>query len=592
MVKKQFEDNTEVEEKAKPTAQSIVDTLFKERDSYQQSNVSQRSTFDEIYEAYVGELADNKDQSKSQEKIMKLRTEVSYIVPSIFSGQPELEVNPIGEEDKDIAHVGEKIVNYRLSNIPQAYEKIEAWVKQSVVFGTSVMKVLWNIELEDNEDGTKGVSKDEPDLEVMNIKDCFYNPVLADVESQNSLIFRSVLPISEVKENTIYDFKDETGRLNREKIEQKGNSALTEYDSSRQVAVDKFDSTKIADGTVDIYERITCDRIQTIADAKERLVLRDIENPYGFLPAVKLVHEPNAIPNRFEGYGVGHNTIGYTKLIQKLSNRLQDAVNLGNNPHFLGRKGAGIDKRQLVIRAGGLTEVDGDGPLGEQIQPLAVPDIKNGALTLLQRFDDEHKRASGANDLMQGSASNKTLGQDQIASTYSSNRFELINRRFKQALSDIGRIILTMEIQNIQSIDAPILKIFPLEAEVVDGKIEYSRETVYQMLITARERKDLDFNIQIKGETNIARNKDIQIKQLVDIFNLCAPILPPQYQMAWIRKMLELRGIDELDKLVPDEESMQQQMQPQIDPMTGQPIQPGMMDQSAMQPQIQQPTVL
>jgi hypothetical protein len=581
----------------KPTAKSIVDQLFKERDGYQQANLTQRSTFDEIYSAYVGEIEDNTDKSKSQEKIMKLRTEVNYIVPSIFSGQPEIEVEPIGEEDKDLAYVGEKIINYRLNSIPQAYEKIEAWVKQAVVFGTSVMRVCWTTELTENEDGTQGVATDEPSLIVDNIKDCFYNPIISEIESQNSFIIRSVSPINEVKESTMYDFVDDMGVENRTKIEVKGNTATTQFDSSKQNATDRFDSTKVADGTVEVYERITEDRIQTVADGKERLVLRDVANPIGFINAVKLIHEPTAIPNRFEGYGVGHNTLGYSRMIQKLSNKLLDMVNMGNNPHFLGRKGAGIDKRQLVIKAGGLTEVEGDGPLQDQIQPLQVPDIKNGALELRNHLEDEHKRASGANDMMQGAASNKTLGQDQMASTYSASRFELINRRFKQALADVGRMLLMMEIQYIQSMDAPILKIFPLEAEVVNGKILYSRETVYQMLIAARDRKDLNFNIQVKGETNISRNKDVQMKQFVDIFNLCSPMLPPQYQMEWIKKMLQLRGIDEIDKLIPDAEAMQQ---PQVDPNTGQPIQnpngqpvdPQMLAQGGMDGQQMQPQVM
>lgn len=573
-----------VEEPTQPTEKDIIDTFFSERDNYQQANRSQRDEFNEIYQAYIGEMRDVKDTSKSQEKIMKLRTEVNYIVPSIFSGQPEIEVEEVGEEDKDLAFIGEQIINYRLNTIPQAYEKIESWVKQSVVFGTSIIKVLWNFKTKDNGDGTMTPVKDEPALDVPNILDCFYNPILSEIESQNSIIFRSVLPVSEVKDNPIYDYKDALGVDNRTKIEEKSNTQTNQYDSSREARSDSIDAIKSSKGTVEVYERITIDRIQTICDGKERLVLRDVENPFSFINAVKLIHEPNAIPNRFEGFGTGQNTLGLGRLYQKMINRTYDNVALINNPHFLGKKGAGIDKKQLVVRCGGLTEVDGDGPLTDQIIPLPVSDIRQGALEIMNKVEDEHKRASGANDLMQGSASNKTLGQDQLASTYSSNRFELINRRFKQALADVGRMILMMEIQNIQSIDAPILKIFPLEAESdpSSGVPRYSRETVYQMLIAAREREDLNFNVLIKGETNIARNKDILLKQFAEWFNLFSAILPPQNQLAAAKKWLELRGIDEVDKLVPDAEEMMPQEG--IDPMTGQPIQPMSQGMNIQQP--------
>lgn len=550
----------------------IIETLFNERDVYQKATEQQRSDINDIYQAYVGEISDAKDKSKSQEKITKLRTETNYIVPSVFSGNPELEVEGVGEEDADIARVSQDIVNHRINTIPQAYEKIESWVKQSVVFGTSLLSVIWRFEKKETEPGQFTVSQDEPDFQVPNILDCFYNPIIPDVENQNSIITRSVLSISEAKSNPAYTFTDKLGVLNREKIESKGNANADTYNSSRQVQNDRIDLQKASTDTIEVYERITADRIQTVADGKERLLLRDIANPYGKICIVKLTHEPSAIPNRFDGYGVGHNTLGLGKLIQKLSNRLLDNVNLANTPSFMFRKSANIDKKQLLIKPASGIEVDADGPLRDAIAQVEVADITGGGLNLLGRFDDEHKRATGANDLIQGAASNKTLGQDQIASTYSSNRFELINRRFKQALADVGRHIIEMEIKNIQSIDAPILKIFPMEAEVDAGRIKYSRGTVYQMLIAARESGELHFNIRVKGETNVSQNKDRMMEQFREWYQVFGSILPPENQLKAAKKWLELRGIDGADDLVPEPSEMMPQEQALPQPPMGQPM--------------------
>jgi len=550
----------------------IIETLFNERDVYQKATEQQRSDINDIYQAYVGEISDAKDKSKSQEKITKLRTETNYIVPSVFSGNPELEVEGVGEEDADLARVAQDIVNHRINTIPQAYEKIESWVKQSVVFGTSLLNVVWRFEKKETEPGQFTVSQDEPDFQVPNILDCFYNPIIPDVENQNSIITRSVLSISEAKSNPAYNFTDKLGVLNREKIESKGNANADTYNSSRQVQNDRIDLQKASTDTIEVYERITADRIQTVADGKERLLLRDIANPYGKICIVKLTHEPSAIPNRFDGYGVGHNTLGLGKLIQKLSNRLIDNVNLANTPSFMFRKSANIDKKQLVVKPGSGIEVDADGPLRDAIAQVEVTDITGGGLNLLGRFDDEHKRATGANDLIQGAASNKTLGQDQIASTYSSNRFELINRRFKQALADVGRHIIEMEIKNIQSIDAHILKIFPMEAEVDAGRIKYSRGTVYQMLIAARESGELHFDIRVKGETNVSQNKDRMMEQFREWYQVFGSILPPENQLKAAKKWLELRGIDGADDLVPEPSEMMPQEQALPQPPMGQPM--------------------
>jgi len=541
----------------KISEQDIIKTLFKERDTYQQTSLTQRNEINEIYDSYMGKLSDTKDRSKSQEKIMKLRTETAYIVSSIFSGQPKIEVEGVGEEDKVISQVIEKIINYRLETIPQCYEKIEAWVKQATVFGTSIMKVIWKFETKKEIDPQTQQEyetpvKDEPDLEVPNILDCFYNPIIPDVECQSSIIFRSVIPVDEVKENPIYDFVNDIGEVNREKVASKGGSGYSQYDSTKQVRGDKIDLQKAGEGTIDIYERVINDRIQTIADGKEKLVLRDKPKDSGMIEAVKLIHEPNAIPNRFDGLGVGHNTLGIGKLYQKLSNRLLDAVNLSNNPFFLFKKGSVSNNKQLVVRVGGGVEVDGEKPLNEYIQAVQFPDIKQGAINLLNKFDDDHKRASGANDLLQGSASNKTLGQDQIASTYSSNRFELINRRFKQGLADVANIIIKLELKNLQSPDSPILRIFPQELRV----------QIYQLLIS--EARDAKYNIKVKGETNVAKNKEIMLREFREWLEMFKDSLPPENQMECAKKWLEMRGITDIDKLVPDPQMFaQQQMQQQ-----------------------------
>jgi len=530
----------------------IIDQLFKEKDNYQKTNEDSRNEVNDIYNAYMGRMDEVKKVPYFEPiSIPKLRTEVSYIVPFIYSGQPEIEIEPVGEEDKAISQVLEKIVNYRISqSIPQAYEKIEAWVKQSVTFGTSLLKVNWKFEVQDNEDGTQTPIKDEPQLEVPNILDCFYNPIISDVEQQDSLIFRSVLPVEEVKKNPAYDFVDNEGNLNREKAMQ-GNVQANQYDSSHQVEGDKITLQTASEGTVEVYERISKDKIQTVCVGKERYVLRDVENPYG-LNVVKLIHEPNCIPNRFGGMGVGQNTLGLGKGFHSIINQTKQNITLANNPRFMYNKGANIDKQQLVSTPGSGIEVDGDGPLNNNIVQVQFADIKNGALDFIGRLDDEHKRASGANDLVQGSASNKTLGQDELSSQFSSNRFELITRRFKEALADLAKILIEMEIKNLQSPDSAILRIFPAEL----------RPQIYQLLIS-EDAKNAEYNVKVKGDTTIAKNKDIQIKQLIDAYNIFGQILPPENQMEWARKVLELRGIDELDKLVPDPQQYAQQMQQQ-----------------------------
>jgi hypothetical protein len=597
-----MEQQTTTEQTTQPkpvvTDQQIIDTLFKEKENYQQTNNSERDAVNEIYTVYMGntetiETTSNKSYFKSVD-IPKMRTEISYIVPFIFSGNPEIEVEGVGGEDKEIAQILEKIINYRFETIPSFYEKIEAWVKQGVTFGTSLIKVIWKFEMQDNGDGTQTPITDEPSLDVPNILDCFYNPIVSDIECQSSIIFRSVLPIDEVKNNPAYDYEsqipndDGTSKLNRERVIS-GSLKTNNHDSTRQMTSDAITLNKAGEGMIEVYDRITKDRIQTIADGKERLILRDKAKDTGFIEVVKFVFEPNCIPNRFDGFGVGQNTLGLSKGYHSIFNQTKFNATMCNNPMFYSEKGTIPDKKQLVAKPGGIVEIDLDGqPIQSKFGVIQFPDIKQGAIEILNKFDDEHKRASGANDLVQGSASNKTLGQDQIASTYSSNRFELITRRFKQALADLARMMIDMELKRIQSPEADILRIFPDEVDT--GQVDQMgqpvmetgiREQIYQLLIS-EDAQNAKYNIKIKGETTIAKNKDVQIKQLTDAYNLFGQILPPENQMEWARKILQLRGIDEIDKLVPDPQQFAQEQA--LQQMEQQPVDPNAMGQG-MTPQ-------
>jgi len=595
------QDATQPQEE-KQSSKDIIATLFKEKDSYEQSTKDQRAEVNEIYNAYMGKMENVKNLPyANKETIPKMRTEIAYIKPQIFSGEPEIEVDGVGDEDKALAKIFEKMVNYRFQTIPQFYEKIESWVHQSVTFGTSIIRVIWKFEVEEQTDQTPGLDgkpqvyqtpvKDEPDLEVPNILDTFKNPIITEIENQSCMIFRSVLPVDEVKENPMYDYVEDLGdgKPNREKVMSRGNYKVDQYNSSSQVQTDIANAQKATDGLVEIFDRVTDEQIQTVADGAERLVLRDVENPYGFINAVKLTFEPNAIPNRFDGLGVGQNTLGLGKMYYSMFNQTLTGVKLTNNPMFIFEKGNGIDTRQLVAKPGGGIGVDKSGvPLANKIVPIQFPDVKSGAIDILNKMDDEHKRASGANDLLQGSASNSTLGQDQLAQSNTSARFELIQRRFKHALADVADMIIKMELQNLQSPDAEILRIFPQEL----------RGQIYQLLIS--EAKDVKYNVSVRGTTNVARNKNLEAKRKVELFQIATsiqtaagPLLTNDEMRAFLRDIAEEQGMQNIDELIaaqgPQPVPQMQQGQPQIDPATGQPMPPqGMPPMNPMQGAVSQ----
>lgn len=549
-----MEENTTEQ---KQTEAAIVEDILSIKKQYEESTREERTEFAEIYASYMGKMDEVVTIPYDiKQPIPKLRTEIAYIKPFIYSGDPEVEFEGVGDEDRTIAKIYEKMINHRFRTIPNFNDKIESWVGQAVGTGTSELKLIWKFATTKKKATGPGGEyeyeepiQDEPDVEVPNHLDVYYNPIITNVENQPCLIFRSVTPIKDIKDNPIYNYVNTDGKRNADILEENKSGLRDDTYSSSSLLKTDFPNAQesVTSGTVEVFEKITNDRIQTIANGK---LLRDIENPYGFKTVVKLIFEPNIIPNRYSGIGVGQNTKGLGEMFYKLFSQALTNVKMVNNPMYNYRIGTGIDPKQFVSKPGGGI---GSKEPGKDLIPILFPDLKQGFLEILNKVDDEHKRASGASDLIQGSASNDTLGQDEIAQANISNRFELIVRRFKNALAQVADMMLKMELQNLQSPDASILRIFP----------EDMREQIYQVLISSKD--SVKYNVKIKGETNVSRNKNLEAKRQVEMFNLMQNFLTDKEKRAFGRRIAELQGIDNIDELIGETNPiMEQQEQMQL----------------------------
>lgn len=549
-----MEENTTEQ---KQTEAAIVEDILSIKKQYEESTREERTEFAEIYASYMGKMDEVVTIPYDiKQPIPKLRTEISYIKPFIYSGDPEVEFEGVGDEDRTIAKIYEKMINHRFRTIPNFNDKIESWVGQAVGTGTSELKLIWKFATTKKKATGPGGEyeyeepiQDEPDVEVPNHLDVYYNPIITNVENQPCLIFRSVTLIKDIKDNPIYNYVNTDGKRNADILEENKSGLRDDTYSSSSLLKTDFPNAQesVTSGTVEVFEKITNDRIQTIANGK---LLRDIENPYGFKTVVKLIFEPNIIPNRYSGIGVGQNTKGLGEMFYKLFSQALTNVKMVNNPMYNYRIGTGIDPKQFVSKPGGGI---GSKEPGKDLIPILFPDLKQGFLEILNKVDDEHKRASGASDLIQGSASNDTLGQDEIAQANISNRFELIVRRFKNALAQVADMMLKMELQNLQSPDASILRIFP----------EDMREQIYQVLISSKD--SVKYNVKIKGETNVSRNKNLEAKRQVEMFNLMQNFLTDKEKRAFGRRIAELQGIDNIDELIGETNPiMEQQEQMQL----------------------------
>lgn len=527
-------EETKSPEELKAEEAKAARQVLREKKIYEDATVKWRTEIQEIWKAMNGELSANVYPWENPQFVPKIRTEVSFVVPFIFSGDPQMEVTLIGDEDRDIAYILDKMLSYRIEKNPRFFDQAVIWVTQGVGLGTSLMKVYWDFKKK----GGKII--DRPCYSVPNILDIYRHPTIVEMDDQTSVIERSTRTVADVKKDPAYGpAKLEVKPSKRHEKSTYGSDTLDAAD------LDDVDSMNDEFNFVDIYERWSDEEIVTIADSGEGpILLRKEPNPYGFVPYAVFIFENEIIPNRANGKGVGQNTIGLQEMYYDLFNLVMLNLKIVVNKMWRVDPGSRVDPKDLIARPGGTIRATKD-----EAEWVEQSDLKQSGFEMLALISDEHKRASGATDLIQGSTSSRTFGQDQLAQANVSNRFELVRRRLKAALSRIGWMTLKMELQNLQSVDQEIMRIFPVA----------ERETIFALLVEMRD--NLDFDVKITGDTMVAPNKDVLAKQLLDLFNLIAPTMNPQEQRVYAREIARMRGMANVQELIPDFQ-MPGQMQP------------------------------
>jgi len=531
------EEKETVKEKEKKSAALVM----REKKVYESSTTAWRKDILEIWKAMNGELSENVYPWESPEFIPKMRTEVSFVVPFIYSGEPEMEVMLVGDEDKEISFILDKILSYRIEKNPRFYEISLGWVTQGCGLGTSLLKCAWRFE-------QGKIIIDRPVYSVPNILDIYQNPLISDTEDQVSVIERISMTIAEIKKNPSYNDNSLTIKATK-----KSKHSAYGSDVMDQTDLDDVKSMEDEFQVIDIYERWTNESVITVADSGEGIVLRDEPNPYGVIPYVKFVYENEVIPNRCNGKGIGQNTLGLQEMYYDLFNLIMLNLKIVVNKMWRIDPGSRVNPQDLLARPGGTIRATKD-----EAEWIEQSDLKQSGFQMLDLISQEHKRASGATDLIQGSPSSRTFGQDQLAQSNVSNRFDLVRKRLKSAMARVGWMTLKMELANLQSVDQEIMKIFP----------EVERQAIFELLLSVRD--NLQFDAKVTGDTVEAANKDILAKQMLDLYNLVSPGMAPQEQRTFAQAIARMRGISNVKELIPDI----QQPEQTIDPNTGQPIQP------------------
>ena len=403
----------------------LINYWDKWRDYYQ----LYRSIPNNAYQSYVG---------RANLFVPYVYSTIETIIPRLTANQPKAQVAPRRPTDLRGAKLNQILFDYYWQR-QRMKAKFKLWVKEGLLYGTGVVKTVWNS------------VKDEPETFVVDLAggSIFFDPTNTNLNDPSMWwIHEYEESIDDILENPNYEIPGFLKRDDELIVEGGKDDAVGNYYKDFREYVQGKTPGKDSEARVGkIWEfwGLVDNKPWLISVLDGKYLIRNEANPYehGRPPFVVWVD----IPVAHEPLGIGE-----VEPIERLQYELNDVRNqrmdnVTQNLHQMWKihKGADIDESELVWRPNGVLHTD----LMEGIEPIQVPDMTRSAYNEESLIKQDIEVASGVNDFnrgVQGDGASDTARGLMLQQ-------EVANARFQAKLDNIedGLIILgEMQLANIQ----------------------------------------------------------------------------------------------------------------------------------------------
>jgi hypothetical protein len=496
--------------------QEVVKQILAEYDLYSEQSEDVRNTWNDCYKAYKSLLANTDNPYLSNLSIPKAH-EATELLTSFLVGIGQMvRVTPGSKETSTAkADFVQKLMQYQWEEELNAEEKIETWAKEGILLGTSVMKVGWL----DNKDQ----QLDMPFIECVQMSHFYADYFTKEMQEQHSVIHEIIRKEEDVKNDATYS-KSEYIEFVQAKDE---NTTEIEFAGDDNVSAGEKNVIK----KVRLLEHWTTKEIKTIAKTKEGwVILRKDKNPYGFIPFVVFRYKTSPLPNRFYGIGAIEPALKILEAINSTVNQMFDNITLINQKGWIIRRGANINPTDLLAKPGWV--VTCSDPRAD-IMPIEISDIKQSIEMLYQKLDMEFQQATGAIDLLKGIPGADTATEAALGQKNASTLLDRVVQHYRAGLKELGRMLAKVNLKNITT--NKTIKV--METNDQDLWLEVLPEEL-----------DGDFKVEFTVDRTTNNDKIIMSKQLIDFLTLIAN--DPNVQVdrkKLYKKWLELQGFYDVD---------------------------------------------
>ena len=509
--------------------------VFNEKESYFRQTQDMRRDWESAWASYNNYLEPRKSPWLSNIFIPKVHQAVELLASFLAAKDPTLRARPQNLDDIDKIPKVQKLLTFQWKSIMKMRTKIISMTKQSILFGTGVIKIFWETKTITDKNGKEKIVYDDPGVEAVNLLDLYVDPFAPTTSDAFSIIHRVLADWSKVKENKAYKNQDKLVSV-QPKYQNDDSSILNKYDTNQ---------TATANDKVELFERWTKDRLITIGMGKEgAITLRDIPNPYGFIPFVAVHLKDSPLPNRFYGVGAIIPNLSIQDKMNSIANQVIDNIELLINQMYKRKRSATINPKQLISRPGGFIDVDDM----TDVEQLQMVDTTVAGFNLYKTLDIEFQQGSGVSNLMKGMQGADFATEIAVQQQNMGTMLGIFQTNLEYAIADIGQKILQLDIDNIQDSRSIVIFKETPPGRTTDGQMvkfyPYEEETINVDDINGI------FDIEVIADSTLYQNSITLTKQLIDIYNLVltdpnSGINRPEL----LKTIFTLKGIPEVDKL-------------------------------------------
>jgi hypothetical protein len=489
----------------------IVDHILEKLEHFKEQSQEIRNTWGECYDAYTATIDNDDNPYVSNLFLPKTHSGVELLTAFLAGKTQVVRAKPAGPGDAKKALPIQRLLSYQWQKVLRARDKVVTWVKQSVLFGTAFMKVGWIDE--------KDKKYDDPFIEVADVNEIYLDYFIKDIQEQECVIHEIKTTKERIKNNALYKTSENIELLEQQVIDNPNFDDNSNYNENNVI----------------LYEYWSKDKIYAIAQGPQGYVLlRNEENPYGFIPFVKLIYKTSPLNNRVYGIGAVEPSLNIQDAYNKVVNQMFDNITLVNNPMWVVRRGANVNPQDLVAKGGGMITVS---DVNADVRQFPPQDIKQSIELLRNLLDNEFQQASGAINLLRSMGDSGTATEAALEQQNAMSAITIVQENIREALSELGQMLVKVNQENMTT--NKTIKLMEM------GDSDIWKEVTPDEI-------DGKFDVDIDVDTTTTANRYLMAKYLLQFLGIVSqnPEAIQKYDLIKLYdKWMEFIGMNDVDEL-------------------------------------------